>query len=99
MKVVNAAPMMRSSSGSSSAGVTAVADRFFVFGKESSCVGTIAYLTWYDIVPQGPAPRMVQTGVGSHQGGSVMIADRQRSDGKAEGSLDRRDILAIAGAA
>ena len=28
-----------------------------------------------------------------------MIADRQRSDGKAEGSLDRRDVLAIAGAA
>src|SRR5215475_786169 len=99
MKVVNAAPMMRSNSGSSSAGVTAGADRFFVFGKDSSCVGTISYLTWYDSVPQEPSPRMVQTGIKSDQGGSVMIADRQKSDGKAERSLDRRDVLAIAGAA
>src|SRR5262252_105841 len=41
---------------------------------------------------------MVQT-VRSDQGGSVMIADRRRSDRKVESTLNRRDVLAIAGAA
>jgi hypothetical protein len=44
--------MMRSHMGSSNARGAGTADRFFVFGKESSCVGTRSYLKWYEVVPQ-----------------------------------------------
>src|SRR5215472_6853069 len=52
MNSVNAAPMMRSPSAPPAGAAAATADRFFVFGNEPSCVGTLSYRIWYDVVPQ-----------------------------------------------
>src|SRR5580658_7085168 len=85
MKASNAAPMMRSDRVSSAAGRRRPVDRFFVFGNESSCVGTGSYLNGYDVVPQ------------QERGRGAMIANQRKTQRVA--GLRRRDVLALAGAA
>jgi hypothetical protein len=52
MKAANAAPMIRSHCSSFEAEPGRAGDLFFVFGKDSSCIGTSSYRKWYGIVPQ-----------------------------------------------
>src|ERR1700730_560165 len=78
MKVPNAAPMMRSHSGSSGAKPAPAADRFFVFDKESPCSGTISYLTWYVVVPQEPRYVWRFNLRRRPAGRGVMIVDEQK---------------------
>src|ERR1700730_228278 len=98
MKVPNAAPMTRSHSGSSGAKPAPAADRFFVFGKESPCAGTISYLTWYTVVPQEPLCVWRFDLRRRPAGRGVMIVDEQKLERKPAADLGRRDVLALAGA-
>src|SRR5712671_1882175 len=99
MKVRNAAPMMRSHSGSSGAKPAPAADRFFVFDKESPCTGTISYLTWYVVVPQEPLCVWRFDVRRRPAGRGVMVVDEQKLERKPAADLGRRDVLALAGAA
>src|ERR1700736_693524 len=99
MKVPNAAPMMRSYSRSSGDETAPAADRFFVFGKESPCIGTTSYPTWYAIVPQEPLCVWRFDLRRRPAGRGVMIVDEQKLERKPAADLGRRDVLALAGAA